>query len=201
MPSKIHLEVKILENLSNDYAATYSDALLIDENGDELYGLFIQKHRDFNRLPEGDVYEILIDGNFLPAMAMLWRKDYLVELGGYDENLLFEDYDMHLRMFKKYKLALNKNISAKYRIHSESLISSGKINNFQYFKVYSKHCQNKKIDLKLTEIIKWTYFTGEDRKSLLLFIKNNKITIKNKLLYMCFKFNLPKILYRVLNKF
>jgi cellulose synthase/poly-beta-1,6-N-acetylglucosamine synthase-like glycosyltransferase len=118
---RIETEVTLLESLGDEYAATYSDAFLIDENSLPIYGLFIQKYRQFTKLPDHDLFEVLLDGNFLPAMSMMWRTDYVREVGGYDEYVPVEDYNLNLRLARKYKIKLIHTPVAKYRIHSESL--------------------------------------------------------------------------------
>lgn len=182
---KLFREVETFKNLNNQYAAVYSDALLIDENSDDLYGLFIQRHRKFEKLPDNDIYLELLDGNFLPAMAMLWRTSYLREIGGYDENLKFEDYDMHLRLFKKYKIKLIKGVTAKYRIHTNSLIHTIKNIDIDLMKIYNKHLDEKKSVHNLN--IQFIYFLSKNPK----YSSLNEIIYKHKYFY----FFLSKILY------
>jgi glycosyltransferase involved in cell wall biosynthesis len=154
LSDKIITEVEILEKLNDTYAATYSDATLIDEQNNPLYGLFIQKYRSFHRLPEGNVYNILLEGNFLPVMAMLWKTDVIREVGGYDENLSYEDFDLHLRIFKKYKIKLINKKLAKYRIHSDSLMNNLTDWNKDLLRIYYKHLDQRIARDKIQEIVR-----------------------------------------------
>lgn len=142
---KIETEVTLLESLGSEYVATYSDALLIDANGLPLYGLFIQKYCHFTSLPDHDLYEVLLKGNILPAMAMMWRTDYIKEVGGYDESLPVEDYDLNLRLARKYKFKLIHTPVAKYRIHSESLSNNLPDWDGILYKTLLKHTDHAKV--------------------------------------------------------
>lgn len=152
LPHKILTEVQVLESLDNTYAATYSDAYLIDENSNLLEGMFIEKYRKFNIKPERNIFNELIDGNFLPAMSMLWKTDKIKEVGGYDEKLSFEDYDLHLRLFKLYNVKFIDIPTSKYRIHSNSLSNTIKDWSYDYFLIFSKHKSDKKISKKILEL-------------------------------------------------
>lgn len=154
-PNKIITEVQVLENLDDSYAATYSDATLIDEHSKSLYGLFIQQYKKFMRLPEGYIFQELVSGNFLPIMSMMFRTKCIREVGGYDESLSFEDYDLHLRIFKKHKIKLINTIHSKYRVHNDSLMFTNINWNIDYFKIYSKHLENNLAKEKIREIIRY----------------------------------------------
>lgn len=156
LPHKLETEITLLESLGPEYAATYSDAYLIDENSEMLNGRFIQKYRSFTNLPDGYIFNELLVGNFLPSMAMLWKTDYIKEIGGYDTNLRFEDYDLHLRLFKKYKIKLINTPTAKYRIHTNSLSNTIKNWNYDYYLIYKKHRENNLVKSIINKSIRNT---------------------------------------------
>lgn len=154
LPNKIFTEIQVLENLDSTFAATYSDATLIDEKSDKLYGLFIQKHREFTRLPEGYIYEILLEGNFLPVMSMMWKTQVIRDVGGYDERLKYEDFDLHLRVTKKFKIKLISKELSMYRIHSSSLAHTIPDWRKDHLLIYSKHIESDIARNKISEIIR-----------------------------------------------
>ena len=147
--NKIETEVSILDSLGKEFAATYSDATLIDEKSNPRYGLFIQKYRSFDYLPDGNLYEILLEGNFLPAMSMMWKTDSIRKIGGYDEDISYEDHDLHLRLTKRFKYKYTGKILAKYRIHQESLINNMKDQEIDLIKIYLKHIDEPKAQSQL----------------------------------------------------
>lgn len=149
MPNKIITEVELLSNLDDTYAAVYSDAILIDEKSNPRYGLFIQKYRSFDYLPDVNLYEVLLEGNFLPVMSMMWRTHAIREIGGYDEEISYEDHDLHLRLTRSLKYKNTGKVLAKYRIHKESLIHNTKNQEIDLIKIYLKHIDQSEAQIQL----------------------------------------------------
>jgi glycosyltransferase involved in cell wall biosynthesis len=74
------------------FGVQFSDAEYIDQNSQIL-----RKHSDkfpHNTIPQGDVYEALIHRYFICSPTMMVRKSILDHLGGYDERLHYEDFDL-----------------------------------------------------------------------------------------------------------
>ena len=118
---KTENHVREMEKLPEEVGVMYSDSLTIDENGNLLPNKFIESHRDFSSMPAGNIFPTLLEGNFIPAMTTLIRRQCFHQVGMYDEELSYEDYDMWLRMSHHYKFAFSPTISAKYRIVATSL--------------------------------------------------------------------------------
>jgi glycosyltransferase involved in cell wall biosynthesis len=121
-PEKLEKQVELMENLPEDVGVVYSDAYLIDENGNLLPKMFIESYRLFSKMPEGYIFHILLQGNFIPSMAVLIRRACFEKVGYYDENLVYEDWDMWLRISRHYKFVFSPFVSAKYRIVSTSAV-------------------------------------------------------------------------------
>lgn len=124
MPEKIERQVTLLETSGAEVAAVYSDAYVIDADGKQQEGLFIQRHRKFAQPPSGNIYGELLHGNFIPVMSLLIKRSVMAETGNYDEELVYGDYDMWLRIAKKYEVLFSDQISGSYRIRPGSLSSS-----------------------------------------------------------------------------
>jgi glycosyltransferase involved in cell wall biosynthesis len=121
LPGKTEHQVKIMEQLPEDVGVLYTDAYMIDEEGNMFPNMFIERHRKFKRIPEGYIFHILADGNFIPAMTVLVRRACYDKVGLYDERLCFEDYDMWLRISQFYKFAFSSVVLTKRRVVSNSL--------------------------------------------------------------------------------
>lgn len=91
---------------------------IINENNVEinkpikLYKNFKLKHYNFNNL---------ITENFIPSMSVFWKKNVNEEIGYWDTEIInCNDYDMWLRIAKRYNpLIINKNLSF-FRIHQNN---------------------------------------------------------------------------------
>ena len=96
--------------------------LSVDENGEALPQMFVEAHREFVVPPEGFLFDVLLEGNFIPAMATLIRRECFTQVGTYDEDLCFEDWDMWMRISRRFRFAYDKIPAAKYRILSSSVV-------------------------------------------------------------------------------
>ena len=124
LPEKIAVQVSQLEREPGSGAVAYGDALLMDEAGRPVPGRFIARNRAFERLPEGRVFEDLLLGNFIPSLATLVRRRCIEAVGGFDESLIYEDWDMWLRLSRRYRFAVTPAVVARYRIVAGSLIDA-----------------------------------------------------------------------------
>jgi glycosyltransferase involved in cell wall biosynthesis len=120
-PGKIWEQVRLMESLPEQTGVVYSDAFLMDEKGAPLPNRFIGTYRQFARPPEGDIHDTLWDGNFIPAMTTLIRRSAFDQVGVYDETLFYEDWDMWLRISRRYHFAYFPKPSAKYRVMPGSM--------------------------------------------------------------------------------
>ncbi len=126
LPDKIARQVEIMEAQPDQVGILYSDAFQIDEHGRPLPEMFIAAHRNLLVMPQGKVLSILLEGNFIPGMTTLIRRECYREVGLYDETLPWEDWDMWLRIARHYSFAYSSTPSAKYRYHEKSLSHSSR---------------------------------------------------------------------------
>jgi glycosyltransferase involved in cell wall biosynthesis len=120
-PGKILEQVPVMESLPEKTGVLYGDACLMDENGLPLPDRFVETYRKFERMPEGNIHDVLWEGNFIPAMTTLIRRSVFEKVGLYDENLFYEDWDMWLRVSEHYHFAYFPRPTAKYRVSMTSM--------------------------------------------------------------------------------
>jgi len=122
LPDKTARQVEMMEQLPEDVGVLYSNAFQIDENGETLPQMFIEAHRNFVLPPIGFLFDVLWEGNFIPAMTTLIRRECFTEVGTYDEDLCFEDWDMWMRISRTFRFVYDRTPAAKYRIVSSSAV-------------------------------------------------------------------------------
>ena len=122
LPDKTSRQVEIMEQMPTDIGVLYSDAFQINENSETLPQMFIEGYRKFVVPPEGFLFDVLWEGNFIPAMTTLIRRDCFTEVGMYDEDLCFEDWDMWMRISRKFRFAYDDIPEAEYRVISSSAV-------------------------------------------------------------------------------
>jgi alpha-1,3-rhamnosyltransferase len=142
---KISSLVNEFSILNDNYSAIFGDAIFIDHNGNQLslsHSFLKSKDRELrytnsfleyytsrknisyvNPTVFGS-YESLLQGNYLPAMACLIKTNCLKEVGGFSKNIRIEDWDVWLKLSKKYLFHFLPNVVSFYRVHDLNSISS-----------------------------------------------------------------------------
>lgn len=117
LPEKTALSVEALRAAALDVAAIYCDGYIMDERS-RRRAVFSEKYR----VPIGkNVHRELLIANWIPAMGILYRRDILVALGGFDKNLMFEDWDLLLRLTHTHRVGRIPDRLFLYRVHSTSM--------------------------------------------------------------------------------
>jgi len=113
---KIEKQVEFMED-NNEYAMCYGKIVCFEnciENTSE--------YPNSNR--QGWVFDDLLNyGCFIPAPSAFIRKDVFETVGDYDENLLIEDWDMWLRIARKFQVGYVDEYLAYYRKHDTNTSS------------------------------------------------------------------------------
>ncbi len=117
-PNMIERSINRFISIPKDYGVHHSQVTLIDEDGAVI--------GHDNPVPpnEGDLYKRLISEYFVNPASMLIRREVLEELGGYDENLFYEDFDFWIRSSRKWKYTFTSEPLVKKRIVKGSHSSS-----------------------------------------------------------------------------
>jgi glycosyltransferase involved in cell wall biosynthesis len=124
LPGKLLNHVEKLEKAPAKVGVIYTDALQMDESGRPRSTRFIETYRRFESKPQGNIQRVLWEGNFIPAMTTLVKRECYDRVGFFDESLYYEDWDMWLRISRCFEFAYVDEVSAKYRIVSTSMMQS-----------------------------------------------------------------------------
>lgn len=118
MPMRVELGINDFLNASDKAGVHFSDAFLINEKGKPLDTHYARNAdgQIIEQIPEGDIYMPLIHKYFICPPTMMMRKSILDELGGYDENLSYEDFDFWIRSSRRCEYIFNKAPLVKKRI-------------------------------------------------------------------------------------
>ncbi|WP_299238823.1 glycosyltransferase family 2 protein [Sulfurihydrogenibium sp.] len=142
LKDKISVLVDKLESLDDSYAAAFGNAIFIDENGKEIYldpitltptskekgfNLFLDFHTSYRDFDYKDPnlfgsYKTLLAGNYLPAMSCIIKLENIREVGAWTEGNTLEDWEMWLKLSKKYKFAYVDKPVALYRWHATNSV-------------------------------------------------------------------------------
>ena len=124
LPDKTSRQVQIMEDSANDVGVVYSNAFQVDENGDMLPQMINQDSQALVVARENWIFDLLWEQNWIPALTTLIRRECFTQVGPYDEDLCFEDWDMWMRISRKFRFVYDKIPAAKYRIVSTSMMQT-----------------------------------------------------------------------------
>lgn len=115
LPERVEAGLKRLEETKA--GVHFSDAQLIDERGDDL-----GRHNDrFSEpIPEGDLYMELVSRYLICPSTMMFRRDVIDALGGYDESLAYEDFDFWVRSSREFDYAFSDEVLVQKRLLKNS---------------------------------------------------------------------------------
>lgn len=97
LPHKISTQVQALEQASAATVLVHTDALVLDKNSKLIHDSFHQ-FWNLKAIKGAPLLEQLIVQNSILAPSILMKRQVFVDLGGYDEQLCYEDWDAWLRL-------------------------------------------------------------------------------------------------------
>jgi glycosyltransferase involved in cell wall biosynthesis len=151
----------------------YADAYVFSEKN-KSKSLFSNTVK-LNSFPEGDIFPKLFGPGFICPPAVLFQAEKLKAEGGYQNNLAYEDWDIWLRLSRKYSVLRFPDPVIYYRKHPASLSAS----------VFQK--RNEKLlesTLSIVEnTLQWPEFENVDIDDYCLFMRYH--------IRLCFFLQLP----------
>lgn len=105
LPNFVEASVKQFQNTKlQNVGVVFSNIEHVDENCSHLYHLYPTNSDGtaVERPPIGFIYKELVNTYFLSATSMMMKSKVLKELGGYDEDLAYEDVDFWFRSSRNY---------------------------------------------------------------------------------------------------
>ncbi|MBK9731382.1 MAG: glycosyltransferase [Chitinophagaceae bacterium] len=161
--NRLEMLVATFENLSSDYALIHTPVDFCDEN--DVITKYNFKRR--NRVLEGCVFtEILKNGSMVIPPSAIYRTLCINEAGNFNEQIVFEDLDMLLKLSWQFKFKWLPEALTIYRLQDK--ISSSNTDFFKKDGVFT---------LPLYYIQSTSHFLGK-RKEIDNLIRKNQAAAK-----------------------
>jgi glycosyltransferase involved in cell wall biosynthesis len=124
LPHKTESQITYLESLDWEPGFLYGDIEWIDNDDKLLRKSVIADRRELfpnKEMPSGFIFpELARMGCFIPTASGMYVTQALKDVGGFDEGLFAEDWDMFMRIALKRGIAFQDNLVSRYRRHSGS---------------------------------------------------------------------------------
>ena len=135
-----------LKAFSDGVGVDFSDAMLLDESGNYLRTHFRRSKTGslLTSVPEGNIYQELIQRYFVSAPTMMIKREVLEQMGGYDEDLSYEDFDFWIRSSRNWAYNFTDQVLVKKRILQGSHSSKQFVFRSNYQKSTLTVCQKIK---------------------------------------------------------
>jgi glycosyltransferase involved in cell wall biosynthesis len=123
LPERIQEGLKCFYQYGEEYGVNYTDVAYINAEGKVLKHHYRRDSAGqlIDKVYEGLIYEQLLSRYFICTPTMMVRKSVFDLLGGYDENLSYEDFDFWVRTGKITKYCYTDKILVKKRVLGGSL--------------------------------------------------------------------------------
>ncbi len=117
LPQRISRQVEAFEALGAEWGMVFTNAEEIDEQSN-----FLRVHASAEKdVPSGDVFSEVVARYFICPPSMMFRTEMLRKLGGYDEQLAYEDFDVWVRGARDWKFYYLDEILTQRRRVGNSL--------------------------------------------------------------------------------
>lgn len=119
LSEKLEKQLELFEGLESDLGFVGCNILVINESNKKIW-----REYKIPRYSSQIFFEELLEGNFiLTSSSIMIKKEVLDKIGLFDENLKFgDDWDLWLRIAKKYKFDFAPEFLIKYYIHGGNII-------------------------------------------------------------------------------
>lgn len=145
LEKKIELQIKLLEQLDNIWGAVYCGHSIYKNNKIVSKYLNLRSGNLRNEL-------LLLDNSIASGSTMLIKREILNELNGFDVTFLrHQDWELLMRLFRKYKLAYVNRVLVKIHIDDrQNIIDPEKLVlvKEKFLKKYKKDIEEMPIGLQ-----------------------------------------------------
>lgn len=198
--NKIELLLNCLTESTDDIGLAYGDLEVMDENGKRTQASFYNWYLEGASPPVGNVFDSYFARNPVHILGAIIRREVYDKVGYYDEELVYEDWDMGMRMAREFKFLYVPEIVGAYRKFSGQMTDVYWTDEKKYkrilesdFKMFSKHLDLAQYRHQLVEKLCAIFEEQIDRGFLLwrekiyysfCLLKNNPLKVRYWVLFL-----------------
>lgn len=124
LPNKLAEQIKILE--SDADLIVWSEAIVIDSEGNATGELFTGYHKALEKPKSGYILSDLLIGNYISSQSFIFNRDNIANIR-FDSKLKYlNDHKFMVELANKYKFYFIETPLVKYRVHGTNSIFSSR---------------------------------------------------------------------------
>lgn len=105
LPDRLARQADALDAAGSDAGLCYTDCLRARPDGSFHEERFSENHAEVWRPDSPDPYrDLLLTDNWIPAPTVMFRTETLRRVGGFDEQIAYEDHDSYVRVARDHRL-------------------------------------------------------------------------------------------------
>jgi len=194
--NKLEIQVNFMED-NPQYAIVYGKKINFYQNG-------LKRKLNNKNFRSGNIFNDLFLQKFsIPAVSIMYKKTIFEEIGGFDTHLAVEDFDMALKIAKKYQIGYIDEYFYYYRVHDSNTINDTDKMKYNVEKTLEKwkNDGNYQNAVLQNSLLYFKYYASLHKiKSLKELPVSFKLLI-NRIFYEgVIRLLIPKILYRAIKK-
>lgn len=186
--------VTFFEMASNEFGIVYTNAQYLKEDS-TLENKFLVGDR--NKVKNGWIRQNLQFSNFIPAPAVLIKKEVYQQIGKYNPKVLIDDFDCWLRASLKFKFHFIDKPLVYYRIHGNNISHKIDFGN-DMIQLLINNDQNGDLAAGINLKIKDHYY--QNNRKLAVLANYFQYEYREKWMSFCLQNKIPYKFYRLLNK-
>ena len=137
-PTRIEKQVALFQQSANEVGVVFTNVDIVDEAGNLVHTHYPAFHHKshVSQIPEGNVFDVVLSQYYINPVSMMFRREVVEQLNGYDETLAYEDFDFWIRSsrFFEYRyipeiLSAKRNVPTSlstqfYKVHQAAMFAS-----------------------------------------------------------------------------
>ena len=137
-PTRIEKQVALFQQSIENVGVVFSNVDIVDTDGKHLYAHYPRFHHRSNAsdIPVGNVFHAVLSQYYINPVGMMFRREVIETLNGFDESLAYEDFDFWIRSARYFEyIYIPEILSAKrtvptslstqfYSLHKEAMFAT-----------------------------------------------------------------------------
>jgi len=112
---KIERLIKVLKDTSEDVCLVHGDLNVINESDSVIHESFYSWYHNGLPIPNGNIFDYYLSKNAVHILGAVLKREAYNKVGYYDESLVYEDWDMGMRMARNFKVQFVPGLIGSYR--------------------------------------------------------------------------------------